>query len=147
MIGMGPLRALWIQATASLLLCFTVFGTSTRAQDKPAPNPPDRFEVASVRLVENFDKLPADKQRLHESPSGAGQFAAQNITIEGLIGLAFGIDTALQLGGKPAWLDDAYYDVTAKPEGDVGLSYEQLRPLLQQLLKERLHLTYHHEMK
>jgi uncharacterized protein (TIGR03435 family) len=122
-------------------------GANAEAQDQPKAAAPNRFEVASVRLVEDFDKLPRDKQKFYESPSGAGQFAAQNISLEGLIGVAFGIDTDLQLAGKPEWFDDAHYDVAAKPEGDVGLSYEQLRPYLQQLLQERFHLTYHRESR
>ncbi len=120
---------------------------NANAQDQPLAAAPNRFEVASVGLVEDFDKLPEDRQKFHESPSGAGQFAAQNIGLEGLIELAFGIDTDLQLTGKPEWFDDAYYDVAAKPEGDVGLSYEQLRPLLQRLLQERFHLANHREAK
>jgi uncharacterized protein (TIGR03435 family) len=44
-------------------------------------------------------------------------------------------------------MDSTYYEVAAKPEGDIGLSYEQLRPMMQALLKERFHLTYHTESK
>jgi len=126
---------------------------SAQAQIQAQPQAGDvaaslpKFEVASIRLVENFDKLPEDKQKFHMSPSGAAQFTAKNIEFANLIGMAFGLDSALQLTGRPAWFNDARYDIAARPEGDVGLSYEQLKPFLQQLLQERFHLAYHREIE
>lgn len=136
-------------AMAMLIVLSGVPEAQARAQaqigDVAASQP--KFEVASIRLVEDFNKLPENKQKFYMSPPGAAQFTAQNIEFANLIGMAFGLDTALQLTGRPAWFDDARYDIAAKPEGDAGLSYEQLKPFLQQLLQERFHLTYHREIK
>jgi len=49
--------------------------------------------------------------------------------------------------GAPNWFDSQLYDIDAKVEGDKGLTYEQMRPLLQQLLKDRFHLAIHREME
>lgn len=144
-------RGLWgtvgVLTFATMAVLTVGHCANASAQDQPKAATPGRFEVASIRLVENYDKLPKEKRRFYESPSGAGQFTALNISPEGLIGIAFGIDTDLQLSGQPAWFDDTYYDIAAKPESDAGLSYEQLRPLLQKLLEERLHLAYHRETR
>lgn len=80
------------------------------------------------------------------SPSGAGTFTARKITLDVLISMAFGIDSGRVLG-KQSWMSSDYYDITAKPEGDRGLSYQQLRPMLQQLLVERFRLSFHRETK
>jgi uncharacterized protein (TIGR03435 family) len=97
------------------------------------------FEVASIRIV------PESKRGYTSiSPPGAAMFTARNVTLAVLIGMAFGVD-ASQISGKQ--LGSEEYDVTAKPQGDAGLTYEQLKPPLQQLLQERFHLTSHHETK
>ena len=63
-----------------------------------------------------------------------------------LIGYAFGLNDK-QIEAPPSWFESTYYDIVAKPEGDVVLTYEQLQPLLQQLLKQRFGLILHHEKK
>ncbi len=99
------------------------------------------FEVASVRVT------PPDKVGYTSiSPSGAGTFTATNVTLEVLIGLAYEMSGNL-ISGKQSWLSSERYDVSAKPEGDQGLSYEQLRPMLQKLLEDRFKLKVHREVK
>jgi len=44
-------------------------------------------------------------------------------------------------------MSSTFYEIAGKPEGERGLDYEQVRPLLQQLLEERFHLAYHREIK
>ena len=60
--------------------------------------------------------------------------------------MAFGVDDN-QLVGAPNWFISERYDVTAKPEGDLSLTYEELAPRLQQLLAQRFKLAIHREMK
>jgi uncharacterized protein (TIGR03435 family) len=98
------------------------------------------FEVASVK------RSPADDAGFSISPSGAGTFTARKITLDVLIGMAFGM-TSERVSGKQNWMSSEYYDITARPEGDQGLSYQQLRPMLQQLLVERFKLSFHRETK
>lgn len=64
-----------------------------------------------------------------------------------LIELAFDV-TGNQISYKNAgWIDSGLYDIDAKPEGDVPLSYEQAKPLLRQLLAQRFKLTVHYEQR
>jgi len=111
----------------------------TQSQRSEAQMP--AFEVASVRAV------PAGRAgQTTMSPFGAAQFATTNASLEYLIQLAFDV-RGQQIAGKPGWLSSELYDISAKPEGDGGLSYEQLKPLLQQLLMQRFHLAIHRETK
>jgi uncharacterized protein (TIGR03435 family) len=117
-----------------LLVAATV--SSARAQIAASPS----FEVASVRHVTIGNGITSI------SPTGSSRFIATNASLELLLQIAFGVDDR-QILGKPGWLGSEFYTIEAKPEGDVSLSYEQLKPLLQQLLIERFHLAVHHETK
>ena len=99
------------------------------------------FETASVKLTP-----PAKSGSTVLSPQGAPVFSAAKVTLEFLIELAFGVDEN-QLSGEPAWLKSQQYDVTAKPPGTAGLTYREMRPMLQQLLVQKFHLAVHREMK
>ncbi len=114
----------------------------SRAPDAAAKVP--RFEVASIRMIQEKDVVPLSGSPI--SPSGAGLFTMREVTLEQAIAWAFGIDQN-RLSGGPDWLNTQYYEISAKPEGDAGLSYAQVKPLLQQLLLERFHLAYHRETK
>lgn len=106
------------------------------------------FEVASVKLMDHREKLPIEQQMYSMSPSGAGVFSVRNATLENLIAWAFRIGGNNQpIINKPSWMRYTYYEISARPEGGVGLNYDQLRPMLQELLRERFHLTYHSESK
>ncbi len=105
------------------------------------------FEVASVRLMVDRDKLPIEQQIFYMSPSGSAEFIARNVTLTNLIGFTYGVDDVSQIVGRPAWMDSTFYEITARPEGDAELTYDQLKPLVAQLLKERFHLQYHRETK
>jgi uncharacterized protein (TIGR03435 family) len=52
-----------------------------------------------------------------------------------------------QISGGPGWRNSEYYDVTAKAEDGVRLTYEELRPRLQALLVQRFKLAVHRETK
>jgi uncharacterized protein (TIGR03435 family) len=99
------------------------------------------FEVASVRL-----SPPGGNGMASVSDWGTPRFTAKNATFLLLLEIAFGVDDG-QIVGAPKWLESQLYDVDAKAEGDAGLSYEQMQPLIQQLLKERFHLAVHRETK
>jgi len=60
--------------------------------------------------------------------------------------MAFGVNED-QIAGKPKWIESQRYDVVAKPEGGIALSREELKPLLQNLLRQRFHLETHFEMR
>jgi uncharacterized protein (TIGR03435 family) len=107
-----------------------------------------KFEVASVRIMEGRDKLSMAQQMFSLSPPGAAQFTVRNTTLDFLICNAFKVcGFGAPIVGMPAWMDSTYYELSAKPEGDAGLSYDQVWPLMQELLQERFHLRYHMERK
>jgi uncharacterized protein (TIGR03435 family) len=119
--------------------CFALAGRAAAAQAQ-------KFEVASVRIMQDREKLPMAQQMFYMSPPGAAQFAVRNATLGLLIAWAFKLSGSVHpIARRPAWMDSTYYEVTAKPEGDVGLSYDELKPMVQELLQERFHLTYHME--
>ncbi len=109
---------------------------------------PAAFEAASIRLVEahTVEDLAKGIGLTSISPWGSNRFIARNITLSNLISIAYGVDSD-KLSGKPGWLDGQEYDVSAKAEGDTGLTKEQMQPLLRQLLEQRFHLATHTEKK
>jgi uncharacterized protein (TIGR03435 family) len=100
-----------------------------------------QFEVASIRVS------PAGENGL-TSFSGVGmpRFAATNVSLPLLMQIAFGVDE-YQIIGRPKWMDSARYDISAKPEGEANLTYDRMKPLLQNLLIQRFHLVVHRETK
>lgn len=126
----NPSRPLW---TAIVLATLTLKGY---AQTPALP----AFEVASVH------QAPPDHGYTKISASGATRFTATNVSMKILLELAFGVDDN-QVAGKYSWLDSQLYDVVAKPEGEQGATYEELKPLLRTLLKQRFQLASHRETK
>jgi hypothetical protein len=101
------------------------------AQSQPA------FEVASVKMT------PASNAGYSTfSPYGKGRFTVTKVTLELLICLAYGVDDT-QIVDAPGWLRSQNYDVDAKGESGVSLSYEEVKPRLRQLLAQRFKLTFH----
>lgn len=141
---------LLLTAIASVAVAASVFTGLVYAGQRPAPfqsadaaAKPQKFEVASIRAIPDKDVVPLPLTEL-VSPPGAGQFTMREATLGFVIGWAFGTG---HVTGGPDWLNRQNYEISAKPEGDVGLTYDQLRPLMQQLLQERFHLVYHLETK
>ncbi len=96
-----------------------------------------RFEVASVRPV-------AEKDRGFTSIGAYGlpRFTMKGASLSLLISLAYDVPTD-RFAGAPKGLEDAVFDVEVKSEGDVPLTYERLKPLMQGLLRERFGLVAH----
>lgn len=110
---------------------------SHQASGKALPS----FEVASIRPV------PPDQAGFTSiSPYGIPRFMAKNISLQTLIAFAYGVD-GQYIEGQPNGTDSIFYDIDAIPEGELPLSYERLKPLLQQLLQNRFHLVVHQVTK
>jgi uncharacterized protein (TIGR03435 family) len=118
----------WIQADAALIA--------------PSPNSSPSFEVADVRP----SPPDADPQTGSWSLPGIGRFTATHVSLALLMKLAYGVDDS-QIANKPGWLETNLYDVTAEPESGIKLSRDQLRPRLQNLLRQRFHLAAHTETR
>ena len=139
-----PHRHAAARAAVIAVIASVAIATAARPADQTgaAPAKASRFEVASIRMIPDKDVVPLSGSPI--SPAGAGIFTMREITLAQAIGWAFRLNPD-RLSGGPDWLNRQYYEISAKPEGDAGLSYEQIQPLLEQLLQERFHLTYHHE--
>jgi uncharacterized protein (TIGR03435 family) len=100
--------------------------------------PVKQFEVASLKRVVgmpgpySFGSLDAER------------FTARNVPLQVLIAVAYDMDSRYVTGG-PGWVASEFYSVEAKPDGDAPVGKEEMRSMLQQLLKERLHLAVHRE--
>ncbi len=134
---------MWRSFIALLAAVFPTLALAVPAKQlKPAAlRATARFEVASIRMVPE-----SDAGLFSMSPSGAGLFTMRNVNLRFAIAWAFLVDSD-RVSGAPNWIDRQQYDISARPEGDAGLSYEQLRPLLQQLFRRRFHLACHHVTK
>ena len=116
---------------------------AARAQTTPAPSYPTKFEVASVRMLEK----PAEPSSTSPiSKVGSLLFTAHSVSLRFLVQYAFGVQTD-RIEGGPSWMESTFYDVSARPDAEKGPTYEQLKPMLQQLLAQRFHLRTHMEEK
>jgi uncharacterized protein (TIGR03435 family) len=99
------------------------------------------FEVASVRLSQ-----PGDGEMTSIGKWGLPRFRATNANLRLLLCIAYAVNES-QIVGAPGWSDSQAYVIDAKAEGDQGLSYEQMQPLIQRLLVDRFHLKVHRETR
>jgi uncharacterized protein (TIGR03435 family) len=63
-----------------------------------------------------------------------------------LVHLAYGVEKS-QIANEPGWFDTNLYDVSAKAEDGITLTREELKPRLQELLRQRFHLAAHTEVR
>jgi uncharacterized protein (TIGR03435 family) len=110
--------------------------TAISAQAQPGPV----FEVASVKAASPR----AGTEGLIATDTDPAIVRYSNITLKGLIALAYRFDSRLILGG-PAWLDDQLYDLAAKLPP--GARNDSVPVMLQTLLAERFKLAVHRETK
>jgi uncharacterized protein (TIGR03435 family) len=108
----------------------------SQAEQEPLP----AFEVASVRVTP-----PAQIGYTSVSPYGGNRFTVTNATLQLLVQIAYGTPYE-QMSGIDK-LGSERYDVTAKAEDGVVLTYEQVKPRMRRLLEERFQLKIHHEQK
>ena len=116
--------------------------STSAAQAQTAPAYPTHFDVASVRLVEK----PSGDGFTKISDPEALLFTAHNVSLPFLVQMAFGVNV-YQIEGQPEWMGSTLYDVSANPDSEKGPTYEQLKPMLQQLLAQRFHLQTRTEEK
>ncbi len=118
-------------AAASILL-----GSCHALAQTPAPRP--EFDVASIKLNKSGDRF------IMIRPSPGGRLTVTNAPLKELITLAYRLKD-FQLSGAPPWLASERYDIEAKAEGNPP--FDQMLPMLQKLLEDRLQLKFHHETK
>ncbi len=123
---------------ASTVLAYGVFASMVIAQIPDAMPRHSGFEVASIRLNRSSDGLVGFKV------GSGGRFTLANSPLQILITLAYSIKM-FQLRGAPSWLMSERYDIEAKAEGNPGR--EEMIPMIQALLEDRLQLKFHRETK
>ncbi len=132
---------------ASLILSaqIAVVGQGAAAQ---TPDPKLQFEVASVKVsppIVGSTRPALMGARGGPGTADPGQFTLGYATMKAILAQAFGVK-ANQITG-PAWLEktDDHYDIVAKVPP--GVSKEDGKTMLQNLLVERFGLTFHRETK
>lgn len=98
-----------------------------------------QFEVASVKPSN------ADPRSSSGITTGHGRLTAQNVTLKRCIIGAYGIGPQ-QISGGPDWLDTDRFEIVAKAAEPVD-DDAVLMTMLQSLLAERFHLTFHRETR
>jgi uncharacterized protein (TIGR03435 family) len=127
----------------ALVLAPSLSTIPSQSQTRPTPAPQSRstFEVASIRLNPSTECCTT-----FTLTYPANRFTASGITLELLTSIAYGTGHNRIIGG-PSWFDLQRYDISAKVEGDVGITREQMQPLIQNLLEQRFHLVAHRQQK
>ncbi len=104
-----------------------------------AQSPPDpQFEVASIKLNTSGARA------VSIGASSPRAFKAENVWLRFLIETAWNVKD-YQVSGGPDWATSNRYDIDARTDTDA--SFEQMRPMLQDLLKDRFQLALHRESK
>jgi uncharacterized protein (TIGR03435 family) len=119
--------------SASVLSC-----VQTAAGQPAGPT----FEVASVKPA----PPQTDPNTGAWSYPGGNRFVASHLPMTVLIQLAYGVDKSL-IANKPGWLENDLFDIEAKAEDGIRLNREELKPRLQDLLRQRFHLVAHLESR
>jgi uncharacterized protein (TIGR03435 family) len=132
--------------TVARLLCWTAISAPILAQQ------PIAFEVASVKQRPMGGPI----SMIGGSPSGS-RLHLEAMSLSDLISWAYNIKP-WQVAGGPSWtgiqrdrtqLDSATrrFDIDAKAEGDEARKIKEFRQMMQALLTERFHLTFHRESR
>src|SRR5262252_3570945 len=100
------------------------------------------LDTASVKMnaIHEVNGEGRPRSAINATP---GYLTAQNATLSQYIQWAYNVQT-FQVSG-PAWIDSERYDISARSQGPAPK--EQLRLMLQALLKDRFQLTLHRETK
>lgn len=136
------MRATAIAALFGALPCLPV--AALKAQDFT------HFEVATIRdsPAPSSDlplgAVPAPTLQGGPGTPDPGQISYQGIGLFALIIRAFDVKN-FQVASPPGGIGSGRYDIVAKIPA--GTTQDQFRVMLQNLLKERFHLTLHHETR
>ncbi|MBZ5634141.1 MAG: TIGR03435 family protein [Acidobacteriia bacterium] len=151
LIGDGnTIAGTWTQGGPAMPLNLTR-STPETAWAIPEPPPPPKpmaadanpsFEVATIK-PSNPD---TPGQSILVGRGGTNLFTTTNTTLNDLITFAYGVHLR-QVTGGPGWLETEKYDITAKPDQAGIPNATQVRTMLQKLLAERFHLTFHRDKK
>lgn len=100
-----------------------------------------QFEVAVIR-----PNLAGPSAGTSFNLFDGGRVKMTNEPVKLLIRQAFRLQNA-QIAGGPNWIESDRYDIEAKTGRPEKIAPDQLSPLMQDLLRERFHLKFHHETR
>jgi uncharacterized protein (TIGR03435 family) len=100
----------------------------------------ESFEVVTIKPT------PPGTQGGGSGPSPGGYFTTHNMPLSGLIGGAYGVNRK-RMENVPGWLDTDRFDIVAKADIEGTLTGAQVKPLIRNLLADRLNLRFHFEKK
>lgn len=86
------------------------------------------------------------KPGMSASYSPGGRIVLENVTVRYLIDYAWHLHDH-QLAGAPAWIDNAHFDIEAKPETEAAAMQEVRVRMIQAALVDRFGLVYHRETR
>jgi len=152
-------------AVALLLVC----SSSILPAQTPPPAKDQTPPGASEPLIADVRPSPYRSKIYYTTNIGNQRYDMRDATLLDIISLAYDRDATTVLGG-PTWVDFDRFDVTARidslkapksnPAANSGPNpaatsdgnqeanpFDQIRPVLQKMLAERFHLTYHTENK
>jgi uncharacterized protein (TIGR03435 family) len=152
--NLSPRRKLVVSLAKLLPVTTVVFGllrapqSGAQSQTQEPAAASLVYDVASIKRNTAGD----EKQRISFPLDG---FNATNVTVQMLIRVAYGVEDN-QISGAPNWVNSENYNVEAKMDGATvdalrKLSEDQRKRererMLQVVLADRLHLTFHRETK
>jgi uncharacterized protein (TIGR03435 family) len=112
--------------------------TAEVATRQAGPSP--SFDVASIKPNASIDG------RGSLGPQPGGRWVMVNGTVLSIIFQAFNLSTDDAVVGEPDWVRTERYDVNAKA-ADPAVTFDQMRLMLQALLRERFALVARREMQ
>lgn len=121
----------FVRLIFACLLCGAGYSQST--------DTPDRFEAADVRLSPK-----TNRPFMSGGISRDGRYLLHFASIVDLISMAYSVQPDDVVGG-PSWLEMQRYDIVAK--APPRTKADAAKPMLQELLKERFHLTLRNEKR
>jgi uncharacterized protein (TIGR03435 family) len=128
LVAVGPCRA---QSTAA---------TSATADCAADPRLP-AFEVSAIRPVAE-----KDRRATNIGQYGLPHFSLVGVSLSFLLSFSFDVQP-LNFIGAPHGLDNAVFDVQVKSVDGTSLTYEALKPRMQQMMEQRFCLKAHTSTK
>lgn len=99
------------------------------------------FEAASIKPSA---PMAMGRMRVGMEMMPGGRISMSGVTVRLLIQQAYGVRD-FQIVGGPDWMRSERYDITAKPAE--AATEDQVKVMIQALLKDRFHLAFHRETK
>ena len=99
------------------------------------------FEAASIKPSA---PMAMGRMRVGMDMMPGGRMSMSGVTVRLLIQQAYGVRD-FQIVGGPDWMRSERYDITAKPAE--AATQDQVKVMIQALLKDRFHLAFHRETK